>query len=172
VIDVLAFPPDTARIAELRAARLQAAQPLECRGRVARFASLGLFLGWVADVGAAFAPVPGADRLVFGLASVVLAVLVVATHVLARELFARAARHRRDAERDFSAVRLIDAEPLLARASGDPVIGQYLRMVGRQARPLVGIELTALLRWQPAPAPGPAPRPAPVAAQRCDAVVA
>jgi hypothetical protein len=171
MIDVLAFPPDAASIAGLRAERLRAAQPLERRGRVARFVSLGLFLCWVADVGAAFAPVPGADRLVFGLASVVLAVLVVATHVLARELLARAARYRRDAERDFSAVRLFDAEPLLARASGDPVIGQYLRMVGRQARPLVGIELAALMRWQPAPSP--APRPAPVAEERRDdAVVA
>jgi hypothetical protein len=161
VIDVLAFPPDAGRIAALRAARLLPAGRLERGGRVARFVSVGLFLGWIADVGAAFAPEPSVPVLVFGIASVVLALLVAAMHALARYLLDRAARSRREVERDFSAVQCADAEPLLARAAHDPVLAQYLRMVGRQHRPLLGVELAALMRWQS--------RPAPPDAARCEA---
>ena len=167
MIDVLAFPPSDAVLDRMRAARLARAQRLEARGRVARFVSVGLFLGWVADVGAALAPAPGTSAIVFGVASLLLALLVIGAHLLARGVLAHADRDRRMAHRDFSPVQMDDVEPLLARAAADTVVAQYLRMVGRQRRPLVGLELAALMRWRSAPSAPPPPRDAEVKASPC-----
>jgi hypothetical protein len=147
MIDVLAFPPDKMALDELRVAQLARCRRLEQRARVALFVSIGLALAWAADVGAAFESRPGVLTLGFGVASLALALAVCAAHVFARRLVARAAALRQRVEQRFADVRVADAQPLLAHAAADRVVAQYLRMVGRQQRPLRAIELTSLIEW-------------------------
>jgi hypothetical protein len=141
----------------MRDAAIARADRLERAGRVARFVMAGMFLGWVADVTAAFAPGIGVEAPVYGVASLGLAVIVVSAYALAKRTLARADAIRLTTQRRFSVVRLDEATPLLMLAASNAVVAQYLRMVGRQQRPLCRIELTAMLDWAAAPAEGPKP---------------
>jgi hypothetical protein len=147
MIDVLAFPPDEKTLAALRTAELARCRRLEQRAQIALFVSVGLALAWAADVGAAFGAPPGALTLGFGVASVALACAVCAAHLFARRLVARAAALRRRVDQRFADVRVAEARPLLALAATDRVVAQYLRMVGRQQRPLRAVELDCLTEW-------------------------
>jgi hypothetical protein len=147
MIDVLAFPPTSAALAAMRARLLARAARIERQARVARFVSVGLFLGWIADIAAAFAPAPASKVAPFAAASIVLALLVLVARALAQRLQVRAARSRATARSDYAAVDLAAGQALLARAPDDSVVAQYLRMVGRQRRPLLAIEMAALNDW-------------------------
>ncbi len=160
MIDVLSFPPDERALDALRTVRLERCRRLEERGRLALFISLGLFLAWAADVGAAFESAAGALPMAFGLASVVLAVSIAAAHLIARHVLARSHAMRRQVEREFSAVRVCDAQPLITGAVNDRAVAQYLRMVGRQRRALRSIELQSLLTWLERAAIAPTSPPA------------
>jgi hypothetical protein len=138
----------------LREAEISRAEWLERASRVARFVSVGMFVGWVADVTAAFAPGAGSAAPVYGLASVALAVVIVGAYALAQRTLARADALRSLTERSFTIVRVGEVQPLLAHAASDAVVAQYLRMVGRQSRPLRQVELAALTRWAAEPAGG------------------
>jgi len=151
VIDVLAFPPTAPVLRRARDLELSRAEQLEARGRLARFISVGMFFSWIADLAAALAPEAGQSALVFGVGSLLLAIVVIAAHLLANRTLARAAGVRRRVMRDYAAVRVVDVEPLLAGGS-DVVVAQYLRMVGRQQRPLCHVELAALTTWLATPA--------------------
>lgn len=148
MIDVLAFPPDAVALDAMRAARITRAAEFQRRARVASFVSITLFLTWVADVAAVFERHhSGAVPATLGVASLVLAVIIVAAHIGARVLAERAENLRLSTERAFTAVRLHQAGELVELATHEPVVAQYLRMVGRQGRPLQCVELTALIRW-------------------------
>ena len=147
MIDVLAFPPDTGALDQIRGARLARADELERKARLAWFVSVALFLTWVADVAAVFEHDSGVLPAAFGVASLALAATIVATHGFGRFLFGRAQRLRQVTERGFAAVRLHEADELLALAARDAVVAQYLRMVGRQGRALCWMEQRALVRW-------------------------
>jgi hypothetical protein len=147
MIDVLAFPPTPAALAAMRARALVHAERIERQARVARFVAVGLFLGWIADIAAAFAPAPASQVAAFAVASIVLALLVLVARALAQRLPVRAARLRATARTDYATVDLAAGRALLARAPDDSVVAQYLRMVGRQRRPLLAIELAALNDW-------------------------
>ncbi len=147
MIDVLAFPPDVSALEQMREVRLARCSELERRARLAWFVSVALFMTWVADVAAVFEHDSGVLPAAFGLASLALAVAIVAAHGLGRILYGRAQRLRHATERGFAAVRLDQADELLALAARDAAVAQYLRMVGRQRRALRWIEHVALVRW-------------------------
>jgi hypothetical protein len=147
MIDVLAFPPDPLQLESLRVAELARSRNLEQRRRVALFVGLGLALAWAADVGAAIDARGSAHPFAFAIASVVLAIAIFAAHFAASWLGARARALRCAADRRFADVRLGDARPLLAAATSDAVVAQYLRMVGRQQRALRVVELESLMAW-------------------------
>jgi len=151
VIDVLAFPPTATVLRRARDLELSRAAQLEERGRLARFISVGMFLSWIAAMTAALAPEAGQSALVFGVGSLLLAIVVIAAHLVANRTLARAAGVRRQVMRDYAAVRVDEAQPLLS-GGDDAVVAQYLRMVGRQQRPLCHVELTALTTWLATPA--------------------
>jgi hypothetical protein len=143
----LAFPPDVSALEQMREVRLARCGELERRARLAWFVSVAFFMTWVADVAAVFEHDSGVLPAAFGVASLALAVAIVAAHGLGRLLYGRAQRLRRVTERSFTAVRLDEAEELLALAARDAAVAQYLRMVGRQRRALRWIEHVALVRW-------------------------
>ena len=147
VIDVLGFPPTAAALAELREIDLSPAARLLQLGYWARFVTLGMFLGWVADVAAALAPGSGPAAVWFGVGSVLLAVSVVGAHLLATRALTGAAQLSQRTDRAFAAIGFSEGRMLLERAGSDAVVAQYLRMVGRQQRPLYRIELAALSEW-------------------------
>lgn len=147
VIDVLAFPPTATALARARERALARVERMVRLGRWSRFVSVGMFLSWIADVTAALAPPAHDTALLFGVGSLLLSVCVISAHLFANRTLGKALRLRRSIDRDFGVVRLGDAQPLLASARDDVVVAQYLRMVGRQQRPLTGIELAALTGW-------------------------
>lgn len=144
-LDVLSFPPDAATLDRWRASELAANESVERRGRVALFLSIGLFFAWVADVGATFSHVDASAA--FGVASVVLAIVIVASHLGGRWALERARRTTRAIQQRHAPVQMGEAGPLLELARRDPVARQYLRLVGRQRRPLRLLERDALQRW-------------------------
>jgi hypothetical protein len=147
MIDVLAFPPDVSALEQMRQVRLARCGELERRARLSWFVSVAFFMTWVADVAAVFEHDSGLLPAAFGVASLALAVTIVVTHGFGRLLYGRAQRLRRVTERGFAAVRLDEADELLALAERHAAVAQYLRMVGRQRRALRWIEHVALVRW-------------------------
>lgn len=145
-IDVLSFPPETASLERLRNSELAASVELARRARVVTFVGVGLMLAWVADVAAVFEHARGSPAG-WGLLSVLLATLIVLSHIAGRHLQRRAERVRRRTEERFAPVRLQHADVLLELARQNVVVSQYLRMVGRQQRPLRHLEAEALQRW-------------------------
>lgn len=152
-IDVLAFPPDTASLEGTRSFELAASAELVRRARIATFVSAGLMLAWVADVAAVFEHASGSPAG-WGLLSLLLAALIVLAHVVGRHLLRRAERSQRRTERRHAPVPLQQAGALLQLARQDVVVSQYLRMVGRQQRPLRHLEAEALRQWAAASAIG------------------
>jgi hypothetical protein len=151
VIDVLAFPPTATVLRRARELELSRAEQLEARGRLARFISVGMFVSWIADLAAALAPEAGQSALVFGVGSMLLAIVVIAAHLVANRTLARASGIRRRVMRDYAVVRVVEAQPLMSGGGDDAVVAQYLRMVGRQQRPLCHVELAALTTWLATP---------------------
>jgi len=150
-IDVLGFPPDTASLEGMRSSELAASVELARRARVATFVGAGLMLAWVADVAAVFEHASGSPAG-WGLLSLLLATLIVLAHIVGRHLHGRAERRRRKTEQRFAPVRLQHANTLLELARQNVVVSQYLRMVGRQQRPLRHLEAEALQFWAAASA--------------------
>ena len=145
-IDVLSFPPDESALELMRTAALEHAGRQAHRGKVASFVGAGLMLAWVADV-AAVLESPSAHSPVFGVFSLVLATLIVTAHLCGRHLRQRAQQSRRRVERRFAPVRVDQAGELLSLAQRNAAVSQYLRMVGRQRRPLRQVESESLQRW-------------------------
>ena len=145
-IDVLAFPPDEAELDRLKGCEAERWRELERRARLAIFFSVGMFLAWAADVGAAF-EMDHSGSTVFGLAAVPMAIVVVLAHLAGRWTLERARTYRTEWERRYAYVREAHAGSLLSLARRDSVIAQYLRLVSRQGRPLRVIERTALEVW-------------------------
>jgi hypothetical protein len=149
-IDVLAFPPDARELQQWQSLEATRWHELERRGRVLVFLSIGMFLAWAADVGAAF-ELGDAGSAWFGIASVPLAILVVLAHVLGRWVLDRATRGHAAVRRRYADVTLGEAKPLLELAAKHAAVAQYLRCVGRQRRALRRLERSALYEWaQPA----------------------
>ena len=149
-IDILAFPPDEGELQRWQSREVARWRELERRARVLLFFSIGMFLAWAADVGAAF-EIGDAGSAWFGLASVPLAILVVVAHVLGRWILDRAARGHAFVRRRYADVTSGEAKPLLELAAKHAPIAQYLRCVGRQRRALRRLERSALYEWaQPA----------------------
>ena len=142
-IDILAFPPGEAELRQWQAREAARWSELERRGRIALFFSIGMFLAWAADVGAAFE----LGDLGFGLASVPIAFVVVVAHVLGRWALERAARGHTDVRGRYADVTLREAKPLTELAQEHAIVAQYLRCVGRQRRALRRLERTALHAW-------------------------
>ncbi len=163
MIDVLAFPPTTAALDDMRRRLLAGSEETERRGRLALFVSVTLFIAWVADVAAVFDQPAGMLPAAFGIGSVVLACIIVVSHAIGRALMRRALRARSAAEHGFAAVRVHQASEVLAVARRDAVVAQYLRMVGRQGRALRVIEMDALLLRGKAGPPIGASEPTPSA---------
>jgi hypothetical protein len=161
VIDVLAFPPSTDALDAMRRRRLAGTEETKRRGRLALFVSVTLFIAWVADVAAVFEQPAGIFSAAFGIGSVVLACMIVASHTIGRALMRRALRARLAAEHGFAAVRLHQAGEVLAVAGRDAGVAQYLRMVGRQGRALRVIEMDALIQRGKAGSPFGASEPRP-----------
>jgi hypothetical protein len=151
-IDVLAFPPDQAELRRRQALEMARWGELERRGRVALFFSIGMFLAWAADVGAAF-ELRGSGSAWFGLASVPIAIVVVLAHVSGRWALERAARGQAEMHRRYGDVTLREAAPLIELARNNAVVAQYLRCVGRQRRALRKLERAALHAWAQSAAP-------------------
>jgi hypothetical protein len=145
-IDVLAFPPDAAALEDMRISELDESTELARRARVATFLGVGLMLAWVADVAAVFQHASGSPAP-WGFLSLVLATLIVFAHIVGRHLLGRSERVRRRIEQRYSPVRLQHAGALLQLARQNVIVSQYLRMVGRQQRPLRQLESEALQRW-------------------------
>jgi hypothetical protein len=145
-IDVLSFPPDEGALELMRTAALEEARRQVHRGKVASFVGAGLMLAWVADV-AAVLESPSAHSPVLGVFSLVLATLIVTAHLSGRHLRQRAQQSQRRVERRFAPVRIEQAGALLSLAQRNAAVSQYLRMVGRQRRPLRQVESESLQRW-------------------------
>ena len=145
-INVLAFPPDEAELDRRQRREAEPWRELERRARLAIFFSVGMFLAWAADVGAAF-EMDQSGSTIFGLAALPMAVVIVLAHLAERWALERARTYRVEWERRYAYVRKADAASLLSLARRDSVIAQYLRLVGRQGRPLRVIEKTALEAW-------------------------
>jgi hypothetical protein len=145
-IDVLAFPPDEAELDRLQGREAERWRELERRARLAIFFSIGMFLAWAADVGAAF-EMDHSGSTIFGLAAVPMAIVIVLAHLAGRWALERARTYRIEWERRYAYVRKADAASLLSLARRDSVIAQYLRLVSRQGRPLRVIEKTAMEAW-------------------------
>lgn len=109
-----------------------------------------MFLAWAADVGAAFEIDAGGSTL-FGVASVPIALTVVAAHLLGQWTLDRSRRGIAGVARYYADVTLRDAVPLLSLARRDAIVTQYLRCVGRQGRALRTLEKMALHAWGDAP---------------------
>ena len=135
----------------MRNFELEASVELARRARIASFVGAGLMLAWVADVAAVFEHASGTPAA-WGLLSLLLATLIVLFHVSGRHLHQRAERRRRRTEHRHSPVRLQHAAALLELARQNVVVSQYLRMVGRQQRPLRHLEAEALHHWAAASA--------------------
>jgi hypothetical protein len=163
MIDVLAFPPTTAALDDMRRRLLAGSEETERRGRLALFVSVTLFIAWVADVAAVFDQPAGMLPAAFGIGSVVLACIIVVSHAISRALMRRALRAWSAAENGFAAVRVHQASEVLAVARRHAVVAQYLRMVGRQGRALRVIEMDALLLRGKAGPPIGASEPTPSA---------
>ena len=146
VIDVLSFPPDESALELMRTAALEDSARQAHLGKVASFVGVGLMLAWVADV-AAVLESQSAHSPVLGVFSLVLATLIVTAHFSGRHLRHRAQESRRRVERRFAPVRVEQAGSLLSLAQRNAAVSQYLRMVGRQRRPLRQIESESLQRW-------------------------
>jgi hypothetical protein len=146
VIDVLAFPPEETELERLRRIDDLRREELERRARLALFVSTGMFAAWAADVGAVFVHEQTATSAVFGLLSVPLAVIIVISLLYGRWALARS-EQARQALKLHDAVRSGDAASLLELAARSPVVAQYLRLVGRQRRPLRELERRALESW-------------------------
>ena len=146
-IDVLAFPPDTNVLDQMRRVRIERCHEIERRARLALFVGVTLFLTWVADVAAVFEHPTGVMPAAFGVASLALAVAIAVAHWSGRWLLRRARRLRQQTEHGFAEVRVHQAHGLVALAAVDGVVAQYLRMVGRQRRALRCLELAALSEW-------------------------
>ena len=145
-IDVLAFPPDEIELERLRRIDELRRDELERRARIALFISTGMFAAWAADVGAVFAHEQAAASAVFGILSVPLALIIVVSLLYGRWALARS-EDARQALKLHAAVRIADSAALLELAVGSPVGAQYLRLVGRQGRPLRELERLALESW-------------------------
>jgi hypothetical protein len=161
-IDVLDFPPDVATLDRWQREDIGATLERERRARIALFVSVGLFFAWVADVGATFEATDYSPF--YGIASVLLAVIIVGFHLGGRWAMSRAQRARLALVRRHAAVRASDAGPLLDLAASDAVVAQYLRVVGRQGRPLRTLERAALEQWARAQAAPASPVPTAAAA--------
>jgi len=142
-IDVLSFPPDESALDLMRTAALEDAASRAHRGKVASFVGAGLMLAWVADV-AAVLESQSANSPVLGVFSLVLAALIITSHLSGRHLRRRARQLRGRVERHFAPVRIEQAGVLLSLAQRDAAVSQYLRMVGRQRRALRQIESASL----------------------------
>jgi hypothetical protein len=145
-IDVLAFPPDEIELERLRRIDELRSDELERRSRIALFISVGMFAAWAADVGAVFAHGQGPASAVYGMLSVPLAVIIVVSLLYGRWALARS-EQARQALKLHAAVRAVDSASLLELAARSPVVAQYLRLVGRQQRPLREFERLALETW-------------------------
>lgn len=145
-IDVLAFPPPEIELERLRRIDALRSDELERRARLALFISAGMFTAWAADVGAVFAHEQTVASAVFGILSVPLAVIVVVSLLYGRWALARS-EHARQVLKLHAAVRSVDSDALLELAARSPVVAQYLRLVGRQRRPLRELERLALESW-------------------------
>jgi len=146
-IDVLAFPPDQAELQRFQLSDAKRWLEVERRARVAMFLGVGMFLAWAADVGAAFEIGSADGSTLFGVASVPLALTVVLAHLYGQWALERAGRGLAEVELRYGEVTLREATPLIELAKKNPVIGQYLRCVGRQQRALRKIERIALYAW-------------------------
>ena len=146
-VDVLAFPPDGLDLQRRKASEARRWRELERRARVALFLSVGMFLAWAADVGAAFEIVHASGSAFFGAASVPLALTVLLAHLYGQWALERASRGLAEVEQRYSDVTVREATPLVAMAQANAVIAQYLRCVGRQQRPLLRLERIALYQW-------------------------
>ena len=146
-VDVLAFPPDEAELDRQQRRAAVGWRELERRARLAIFFSAGMFLAWAADVGAAFEIDHANGSAIFGMASLPMAIAIVLAHLVGRWALERSRMRRGKWERRYAYVRDADAGSLLSLARHDAVIAQYLRLVGRQRRPLRVIEKTALEAW-------------------------
>ncbi|HVG04392.1 MAG TPA: hypothetical protein VM937_05580 [Burkholderiaceae bacterium] len=146
-IDVLAFPPDSLDLQRRRVFESRPWRELERRARVARFFGVGMFLAWAADVGAAFEVTSDGGSALFGVVSVPLALVVLLAHFYAQWALERSARGFAEIGRLYSDVTVREAAPLLELAREHAAIAQYLRCVGRQARPLLRLERIALYAW-------------------------
>lgn len=146
-IDVLAFPPDQGALKQRQAVELAPWDRLERSGRILLFFAAGMFLAWAAAIVAAFELAGVGDSTWFGVASVALAVVVIATYFGARWVINRANRGRANVRQRYADVTQHEAIPLMELARKDNVVEQYLRCVGRQRRALRQIERVALHSW-------------------------
>lgn len=146
-IDVLAFPPDQAKLQRWQQSDTVPWVQLEWRARVAIFLSVGMFLAWAADVGAAFEIGNADGSTLFGVASVPLALTVVLAHLYGQWALERARRGLAKVGSRYAEVTMGEATPLMELARRNPVIAQYLRCVGRQQRALRKLERIALYAW-------------------------
>jgi len=145
-IDVLAFPPEEMELERLRRIDELRSDELERRSRIALFISVGMFAAWAADVSAVFAHGQSPASAVYGVLSVPLAVIIVVSLLYGRWALARS-EQARQALKLHAAVRAADSATLLELAAHSPVVAQYLRLVGRQQRPLRELERLALETW-------------------------
>lgn len=150
-VDVLAFPPDEAELDRRQRRAAAGWRELERRARLAIFFSVGMFLAWAADVGAAFEINHANGSAIFGLASLPMAIAIVLAHFAGGWALERSRIQRGQWERRFAHVREAEAGSLLSLARRDAVVAQYLRLVGRQGRPLRVIERRALEVWAAEP---------------------
>ena len=124
-IDVLAFPPNGTELRRRQLWEGKRWRELERRARVALFFGVGMFLAWAADVGAAFELQHASGSTLFGIASVPIALVVVAAHLYAQWALERARRGLAEVDDRYAEVTLRDAGPLMALASKDVVVAQY-----------------------------------------------
>lgn len=146
-IDVLSFPPDDRELDRRRLDELTRGRELERRARLALFFSVGMFVAWAADVGAAFEMEHISGSVIFGVASLPMAFIVVVSHLVGRWALERAREAQANTDRRYQFVRQGDASNLLKLTESNPVVAQYLRLVGRQCRPLRVLERSALENW-------------------------